>query len=215
MGELVGARQRPAERQRSRAGLALWSGRGLQGDLVAEGFELADVVALAALGVDPSVVEVAAQVGVAGGGVGEQVPDDDQQGPADGHDGFLAAPAAGDPPVPLAQEGVGAGGGGGGVAENPGQVAVAVPGGVLAFLLPGGLLDAGGELGPGDQVPGGGEAAHVGADLGQDRVGGGGADAGDLRQAPGCRDRKSTRLNSSHVRISYAVFCLKKKKKKK
>src|SRR5436305_10822446 len=31
----------------------------------------------------------------------------------------------------------------------------------------------------------------------------------------GRRDRKSTRLNSSHVRISYAVFCLKKKKKKK
>src|SRR6266498_5970356 len=29
----------------------------------------------------------------------------------------------------------------------------------------------------------------------------------------GRRDRKSTRLNSSHVRISYAVFCLKKKKK--
>src|SRR5690554_7326604 len=27
-------------------------------------------------------------------------------------------------------------------------------------------------------------------------------------------DRKSTRLNSSHVRISYAVFCLKKKKNK-
>src|SRR6266496_5572255 len=28
------------------------------------------------------------------------------------------------------------------------------------------------------------------------------------------RDRKSTRLNSSHVEISYAVFCLKKKKKR-
>src|SRR5207245_8042459 len=28
-----------------------------------------------------------------------------------------------------------------------------------------------------------------------------------------CRDRKSTRLNSSHGSISYAVFCLKKKKK--
>src|SRR5690554_5168722 len=28
------------------------------------------------------------------------------------------------------------------------------------------------------------------------------------------QDRKSTRLNSSHVRISYAVFCLKKKNKK-
>src|SRR2546430_6860990 len=32
--------------------------------------------------------------------------------------------------------------------------------------------------------------------------------------APG-QDRKSTRLNSSHSQISYAVFCLKKKKKKK
>src|SRR3712207_7058365 len=29
------------------------------------------------------------------------------------------------------------------------------------------------------------------------------------------RDRKSTRLNSSHANISYAVFCLKKKKKNK
>src|SRR2546430_8004236 len=31
----------------------------------------------------------------------------------------------------------------------------------------------------------------------------------------GSIDRKSTRLNSSHSQISYAVFCLKKKKKKK
>src|SRR5690606_12777297 len=31
---------------------------------------------------------------------------------------------------------------------------------------------------------------------------------------PLAADRKSTRLNSSHVKISYAVFCLKKKKKK-
>src|SRR5699024_11926249 len=30
----------------------------------------------------------------------------------------------------------------------------------------------------------------------------------------GDQDRKSTRLNSSHVSISYAVFCLKKKKRK-
>src|SRR5215469_17077797 len=36
------------------------------------------------------------------------------------------------------------------------------------------------------------------------------------RRSAGRRgDRKSTRLNSSHVEISYAVFCLKKKKKKK
>src|SRR2546430_9110839 len=33
-------------------------------------------------------------------------------------------------------------------------------------------------------------------------------------QRPGRRDRKSTRLNSSHSQISYAVFCLKKKKNK-
>src|SRR5688572_32345820 len=32
---------------------------------------------------------------------------------------------------------------------------------------------------------------------------------------PDPRDRKSTRLNSSHSQISYAVFCLKKKKKTK
>src|SRR3712207_7889618 len=31
-------------------------------------------------------------------------------------------------------------------------------------------------------------------------------------QEPSCSDRKSTRLNSSHANISYAVFCLKKKK---
>src|SRR5690606_40247638 len=34
-----------------------------------------------------------------------------------------------------------------------------------------------------------------------------------FRAAKQWRDRKSTRLNSSHVKISYAVFCLKKKKK--
>src|SRR3989442_5512924 len=35
---------------------------------------------------------------------------------------------------------------------------------------------------------------------------------GAQRDRVGLQDRKSTRLNSSHVRISYAVFCLKKKK---
>src|SRR5690606_41757889 len=37
---------------------------------------------------------------------------------------------------------------------------------------------------------------------------------GPPEQADGAADRKSTRLNSSHVKISYAVFCLKKKNKK-
>src|SRR3712207_7984264 len=35
------------------------------------------------------------------------------------------------------------------------------------------------------------------------------------RDEPSEEDRKSTRLNSSHANISYAVFCLKKKKNKK
>src|SRR5690349_23981843 len=38
-------------------------------------------------------------------------------------------------------------------------------------------------------------------------------DAADV-EVGGASDRKSTRLNSSHVEISYAVFCLKKKKNK-
>src|SRR5690242_21533216 len=45
-----------------------------------------------------------------------------------------------------------------------------------------------------------------------DRDVGGIAPVGDQHSA---EDRKSTRLNSSHMSISYAVFCLKKKKKKK
>src|SRR5437667_5890217 len=37
--------------------------------------------------------------------------------------------------------------------------------------------------------------------------------AATTRPSDGSGDRKSTRLNSSHITISYAVFCLKKKKK--
>src|SRR5205814_8807548 len=46
--------------------------------------------------------------------------------------------------------------------------------------------------------------------------GGGGTGGGRAAQrhsGGGAQDRKSTRLNSSHLGISYAVFCLKKKKK--
>src|SRR3989454_9131768 len=61
----------------------------------------------------------------------------------------------------------------------------------------------------------------VGADLERDelaRVGGRGQPhdewiVGRRAQHAGGQDRKSTRLNSSHLVISYAVFCLKKKKK--
>src|SRR5438034_7177817 len=49
--------------------------------------------------------------------------------------------------------------------------------------------------------------------LGEQLAGGGGPIARTHRVIPniGTRDRKSTRLNSSHTVISYAVFCLKKK----
>src|SRR3712207_7651429 len=57
-------------------------------------------------------------------------------------------------------------------------------------------------------------AGHLGgADVGAhtDGDGDGRPDAGPPLRRP-VRDRKSTRLNSSHANISYAVFCLKKKK---
>src|SRR5256885_4693409 len=69
------------------------------------------------------------------------------------------------------------------------------------------------------QTPTGSRAAQWGHHLlerqprpgaGLRRAAGGGAGGGrDARD----RDRKSTRLNSSHLVISYAVFCLKKKKR--
>src|SRR2546427_5657374 len=70
---------------------------------------------------------------------------------------------------------------------------------------------------------------HGPPDFSQARAGDRSVDAAPVRRAAGevrCRrrsageggcggpDRKSTRLNSSHSQISYAVFCLKKKKKK-
>src|SRR3712207_8560216 len=56
----------------------------------------------------------------------------------------------------------------------------------------------------GDRRAAGGAVDRRRRGRGADRSG------GDLLAA---RDRKSTRLNSSHANISYAVFCLKKKKK--
>src|SRR5437870_11559274 len=57
-------------------------------------------------------------------------------------------------------------------------------------------------------------AAGYRSALAQDSVRGRVVSASDGSPLPTVRvDRKSTRLNSSHVAISYAVFCLKKKKK--
>src|SRR3712207_8830780 len=55
------------------------------------------------------------------------------------------------------------------------------------------------------------EGAEGGGDGGVDQSGRGGAGADVVRHG----DRKSTRLNSSHANISYAVFCLKKKKRRR
>src|SRR3712207_7342139 len=64
---------------------------------------------------------------------------------------------------------------------------------------------------PGQLVHAGRQLVVVEAD--HDRPGGGRqADRLPRRRAVQARDRKSTRLNSSHANISYAVFCLKKKK---
>src|SRR5690349_15046710 len=55
--------------------------------------------------------------------------------------------------------------------------------------------------------------AHRRRHVGRQRLGALGFGSGAAARLRRSRDRKSTRLNSSHVEISYAVFCLKKKKK--
>src|SRR5256885_12045463 len=57
----------------------------------------------------------------------------------------------------------------------------------------------------------GGAARRVGGVLGQ-AVGGAALEAGVVPGGRRAGDRESTRLNSTHLVISYAVFCLKKKK---
>src|SRR5690242_21431244 len=64
--------------------------------------------------------------------------------------------------------------------------------------------EVGGGLGGGDEVVGGDGVLGVREGDGDE----GGAAGGEVGEG----DRKSTRLNSSHMSISYAVFCLKKKK---
>ena len=99
----MGARQRPAERL-AEPGFRGGGAGGLNGDGVAEGFELADVVVLASLGVDAIGVVAGTEVVEAGIRVREQVPDDDEDGPADGDDGAFGAAAAGDAPVLIPEE---------------------------------------------------------------------------------------------------------------
>jgi hypothetical protein len=79
------------------------SGRGFEGDLVAECLELADVVASFGLGVDVAVVVIGAELVEAGVGVGEQVPDDHEDRAADRDNGLHLASSAGNAAVASAR----------------------------------------------------------------------------------------------------------------
>ena len=75
----------------------------------------------------------------------------------DGALGFLLRHVPAQAAVLGAEEGLGAAGAGGGLAEGAADVGVAAAGGVLSLALAAGLPDAGGDPGPGAQVPGGRE----------------------------------------------------------
>ena len=98
------------------------SGGGLQGDLVAEGFEFADVVAFLTFWVDPGVVVAGAEVVELDGVVLQEVPDDDQDGATYRNDSLLLAAAAGDATVAFAQERVNSTRADGGLAPGPGPL---------------------------------------------------------------------------------------------
>jgi hypothetical protein len=101
-------------------------GGGFDGDPVAQGGELGDVVAQSSVGGDSVGVVVGAEIVEAGGRVGQQVPDDDQDGAVDRDEGFESAAAFDDAPVAFAENCVGFGGRAGGLAERPFEVGVAV-----------------------------------------------------------------------------------------
>ena len=100
----------------------------------------------------------------------------------DGALGFLLGHVLAQAPESGAREGLGAAGAGSGLAERAADVGVAAAGGVLSLALAGGLADAGGLPGPGGQVPGGRESAHVHPGLGDQVLGGGDPEAGDAVQ---------------------------------
>src|SRR5207249_8153679 len=79
---------------------------------------------------------------------------------------------------------------------------------VLAFLLPPGAAPTHVDDGRSDQDHGHDGGRHSVVDQ---RIQPGGSGGAARRRPRPNGDRKSTRLNSSHVSISYAVFCLKKK----
>lgn len=71
---------------------------------------------------DAGVVEVGAQIDETPLGVGQQVPDDGEDGAADSDDGSLLAASPGDAAVAFAEEGIGPAGVAGRLAQDLGQV---------------------------------------------------------------------------------------------
>src|SRR5688572_351303 len=87
--------------------------------------------------------------------------------------------------------------------------------GVAHAVLPSGGVDAGDPQAPEVALAVAAVAVGVGVGLHDRLLGPLVRGVGVAAVALGELDRKSTRLNSSHSQISYAVFCLKKKKTKK
>src|SRR5260221_11477432 len=95
------------------AGVGIWFGFGdaAEGDLEAEGAELADVVGDLAAGAGLALVVVRAEVGVAGAGAGQQLVVDLQLGGAEGDLALGLGAERGQPPVRAPPAGVGLAGG--------------------------------------------------------------------------------------------------------
>src|ERR1035441_1711427 len=152
-------------------------GQRFEGDVVAERLQAGDEAFGESFGVAALVV-VAAEfaVGFAGG---EHVPVGDEHRVLDGAE-CAAVPDAWFEALVLGLEVavLGSGGGQRGFLErDPEELAAFASASGVAFA--GGLVVAGAACGPGGEVPGAGEHAHVGADLGDHRLGGALSDAGD------------------------------------
>lgn len=120
-----------------------------EGDGVAEGFELANVVASLAVRVDVAGEVIGTEIGEDRVLVVQEMPDNDQDGAADSDNGAFLASSSGDAPVAFTEEGARAADADCGFAEDAGEVAVAVSGGAVAFGFAGRGVDARGELRPG------------------------------------------------------------------
>ena len=159
-------------------------GEWFEGDAVAQGVELADCSGFGGGGLACGVV-VGAGVAVELA-VGEQVPGGDDHGVFDGDNGAHGSAPGGDAFVFGREVGVlRACRRERGDAEDAFEVAVAGPG-LAGFDPAGGLVGSRGQPGPGCQVPGGGEHAHIPAGFGDEYLGGDAGEPGNAdQQVPG------------------------------